>query len=205
MEQPQLVIDAIRHVIGQFVRGHQVARNETDAELSPIAELPRTKFPPERVSLLPSLNTIVLGRILEKIAGESFDELLRRERLLKPRSHCIGRSSMHRRKTRAALLPRLYRLLPEHAATNRHVRVAPVLFCGRRAPSSLSTCIDGVSRWGRIRPNTNTSPGTHRRRARLGVNVPAVSDLTFGHAGSGSGLFANVQYCRLSRAQSARS
>jgi pimeloyl-ACP methyl ester carboxylesterase len=42
MEQPQLVIDAIRHVIEAVRSGsHQVARNETDAELSPIAESSR--------------------------------------------------------------------------------------------------------------------------------------------------------------------
>ena len=42
MEQPQLVIDAIRHVIEAVRSGsHQVGRNETDAELSPIAERSR--------------------------------------------------------------------------------------------------------------------------------------------------------------------
>ena len=45
MEQPQLVIDAIRHVIEAVRSGsHQVARNETDAELSPIAESSRIAF-----------------------------------------------------------------------------------------------------------------------------------------------------------------
>jgi D-alanyl-D-alanine carboxypeptidase len=46
-------------------------------------KLPRAKFPPGKGSLYSSLNTIVLGRILEKITGESFDALLS-ERLLKP-------------------------------------------------------------------------------------------------------------------------
>ena len=46
-------------------------------------KLPRAKFPPGKGSLYSSLNTIVLGRILENITGESFDALLS-ERLLKP-------------------------------------------------------------------------------------------------------------------------
>ena len=46
-------------------------------------KLPRAKFPPAKGCLYSSLNTIVLGRILEKITGESFDALLS-ERLLKP-------------------------------------------------------------------------------------------------------------------------
>ena len=71
----------------------------------------------------------------------------------------------YRRKTRSTLLPRLYRLLPEHAA-HRHVGVAPVFFCCRcdRIDSVRSASV-GRRAGRRFRANASTSPSKHRRRA----------------------------------------
>jgi len=147
MEQPQLVIDAIREVIEAVRSGsHQVARNETDAELSPIAELARTKFPPGKGFLYSSLNTIVLGRILEKIA-ESFDELLR-ERLLKPLA--LDRTKLD---TDGKLDPPFChgytdfcRNMPRQTDTSEWPRS---LLPPARSHRPCPTCIDGESRWGK--------------------------------------------------------
>lgn len=127
-------------------------------------KLPRAKFAPGKGSLYSSLNTIVLGRILEKITGESFAALLS-ERILKP-------LALHRTKLdtdgklESTFLPRLHRFLPEHAAADRHVRVAPVLFCLRSARIDIVRLASvGYRAWRRVRPHTSTSADTHRRRA----------------------------------------
>lgn len=135
-------------------------------------KLPRAKFAPGKGSRYSSLNTIVLGRILEKITGESFAALLT-ERLLKP-------LALHRTKldTDGKLDPPFC-----HGYTD-FCRDIPTRQSG---PSSLlppgrwhrrcQTCIGGASRW-------EKGSASHQHFARhalttslvsgSNVNVPAV-------------------------------
>jgi D-alanyl-D-alanine carboxypeptidase len=71
------------------------------------AALPRGAVrPPGMVSLYSSVNTIILGRILEKVTNESYASLMR-ERLLKPLG--LDRTKLD---TDGSLEPPFFRLFP---------------------------------------------------------------------------------------------
>jgi D-alanyl-D-alanine carboxypeptidase len=156
-------------------------------------KLPRAKFPPGKGSLYSSLNTIVLGRILEKIAGESFDELLR-ERLLKP-------LALHRTKldTDGKLDPPFChgytdfcRNMPRHTDMSEWPQFS-------FAAGALASTLSDLHRWGvALGEGFGLTPTLRQARVddELGVGVQRAGGrvISFGHAGSEPGYSANVQY-----------
>ena len=156
-------------------------------------KLPRTKFPPGKGFLYSSLNTIVLGRILEKISDESFDELLR-ERLLKP-------LALHRTKldTDGKLDPPFChgytdfcRNMPRHTDTSEWPQFS-------FAAGALASTLSDLHRWGvALGEGFGLTPTLRQARIddELGVGVQRAGGrvISFGHAGSEAGYSANVQY-----------
>jgi len=158
-------------------------------------KLPRAKFPPGKGFLYSSLNTIVLGRILEKIAGESFDELLR-ERLLKP-------LALHRTKldTDGKLDPPFChgytdfcRNMPRHTDTSEWPQFS-------FASGALASTLSDLHRWGiALGEGFGLTPELRRARIdeELGIAIqrerPGGRVISFGHSGFEAGYSANVQY-----------
>jgi D-alanyl-D-alanine carboxypeptidase len=156
-------------------------------------KLPRTNFPPGKGFLYSSLNTIVLGRILEKIAGESFDELLR-ERLLKP-------LALHRTKldTDGKLDPPFChgytdfcRNMPRQTDTSEWPQFS-------FAAGALVSTLSDLLRWSvALGEGFGLTPTLRQARIddELGVGVQRSGGrvISFGHAGSEAGYSANVQY-----------
>jgi D-alanyl-D-alanine carboxypeptidase len=167
----------------------------TDELITMGAAMPRAPFPPGKGSLYSSLNTIVLGRILEKITGESFEVLIR-ERLLKP-------LALHRTKldTDGKLDPPFSRgytdfcpNLPRRTDTSEWPQFS-------FAAGALASTLSDLHTWG-VALGEGFGLTAVLRRARiddeLGVSVqrelPSGRVISFGHAGSEPGYSANVQY-----------
>ena len=158
-------------------------------------KLPRAKFPPGKGSLYSSLNTIVLGRILEKIAGESFDELLR-ERLLKPLA--LRRTKLD---TDGKLDPPFChgytdfcRNMPRHTDTSEWPQFS-------FAAGALASTLSDLHQWGiALGEGFGLTPALRRARIddELGIAIqrerPGGRVISFGHSGSEAGYSANVQY-----------
>jgi D-alanyl-D-alanine carboxypeptidase len=156
-------------------------------------KLPRAKFAPGKGSLYSSLNTIVLGRILEKITGESFAALLS-ERLLKP-------LALHRTKldTDGKLDPPFChgytdfcRNMPRHTDTSEWPQFS-------FAAGALASTLSDLHRWGvALGEGFGLTPTLRQARIddELGVGVQRAGGrvISFGHAGSEAGYSANVQY-----------
>lgn len=158
-------------------------------------KLPRAKFAPGKGSLYSSLNTIVLGRILEKITGESFAALLS-ERLLKP-------LALHRTKldTDGKLDPPFChgytdfcRNMPPHTDTSEWPQFS-------FASGALASTLSDLHRWGiALGEGFGLTPALRQTRIRdeLGIGVqrerPGGRVISFGHAGSEAGYSANVQF-----------
>lgn len=158
-------------------------------------KLPRAKFAPGKGSLYSSLNTIVLGRILEKITGESFAALLS-ERLLKP-------LALHRTKldTDGKLDPPFChgytdfcRNMPRHTDTSEWPQFS-------FASGALASTLSDLHRWGiALGEGFGLTPALRQTRIddELGIGVqrerPGGRVISFGHAGSEAGYSANVQF-----------
>lgn len=158
-------------------------------------KLPRAKFPPGKGSLYSSLNTILLGRILEKITGESFDELLR-ERLLKP-------LALHRTKldTDGKLDPPFChgytdfcRNMPRRTDTSGWPQFS-------FAAGALASTLSDLHQWGiALGEGFGLTPALRQARIddEFGIAIqrehPGGRVNSLGHAGSEAGYSANVQY-----------
>jgi D-alanyl-D-alanine carboxypeptidase len=158
-------------------------------------KLPRAKFAPGKGSLYSSLNTIVLGRILEKINGESFAALLS-ERFLKP-------LALHRTKldTDGKLDPPFChgytdfcRNMPPHTDTSEWPQFS-------FASGALASTLSDLHRWGiALGEGFGLTPALRQTRIddELGIGVqrerPGGRVISFGHAGSEAGYSANVQF-----------
>jgi len=158
-------------------------------------KLPRAKFAPGKGSLYSSLNTIVLGRILEKITGESFAALLS-ERLLKP-------LALHRTKldTDGKLDPPFChgytdfcRNMPRHTDTSEWPQFS-------FASGALASTLSDLHRWGiALGEGFGLTPALRQTRSddELGIGVqrerPGGRVISFGHPGSEAGYSANVQF-----------
>jgi D-alanyl-D-alanine carboxypeptidase len=158
-------------------------------------KLPRAKFAPGKGSLYSSLNTIVLGRILEKITGESFAALLS-ERLLKP-------LALHRTKldTDGKLDPPFChgytdfcRNMPRHTDTSEWPQFS-------FASGALASTLSDLHRWGiALGEGFGLTPALRQTRIddELGIAIqrerPGGRVISFGHAGSEAGYSANVQF-----------
>ena len=158
-------------------------------------KLPRAKFPPGKGSLYSSLNTIVLGRILEKITGESFDALLS-ERLLKPLG--LRRTKLD---TDGKLDPPFChgytdfcRNMPRHTDTSGWPQFS-------FAAGALASTLSDLHQWGiALGEGFGLTPALRRARIddELGIAIqrerPGGRVISFGHSGSEAGYSANVQY-----------
>jgi D-alanyl-D-alanine carboxypeptidase len=158
-------------------------------------KLPRAPFPPGKGSLYSSLNTIILGRILEKITGESFDALLS-ERLLKPLA--LGRTKLD---TNGKLDPPFSHgytdfcpNMPRHTDTSEWPQFS-------FAAGALASTLSDLHRWGvALGEGFGLTPALRQARIddEFGVVVqrerPGGRVISFGHAGSEAGYSANVQY-----------
>ena len=158
-------------------------------------KLPRAKFEPGKGSLYSSLNTIVLGRILEKITGESFAALLS-ERLFKP-------LALHRTKldTDGKLDPPFChgytdfcRNMPRHTDTSEWPQFS-------FASGAVASTLSDLHRWGiALGEGFGLTPALRQTRIddELGIGVqrerPGGRVISFGHAGSEAGYSANVQF-----------
>lgn len=158
-------------------------------------KLPRAKFAPGKGSLYSSLNTIVLGRILEKITGESFAALLS-ERILKP-------LALHRTKldTDGKLDPPFChgytdfcRNMPRQTDTSEWPQFS-------FASGALASTLSDLHRWGiALGEGFGLTPALRQTRIddELGIGVqrerPGGRVISFGHAGSEAGYSANVQF-----------
>jgi D-alanyl-D-alanine carboxypeptidase len=158
-------------------------------------KLPRAKFAPGKGSLYSSLNTVVLGRILEKITGESFAALLS-ERLLKP-------LALHRTKldTDGKLDPPFChgytdfcRNMPRHTDTSEWPQFS-------FASGALASTLSDLHRWAiALGEGFGLTPALRQTRIddELGIGVqrerPGGRVISFGHAGSEAGYSANVQF-----------
>jgi D-alanyl-D-alanine carboxypeptidase len=158
-------------------------------------KLPRAKFAPGKGSLYSSLNTIVLGRILEKITGETFAALLS-ERLLRP-------LALHRTKldTDGKLDPPFChgytdfcRNMPRHTDTSEWPQFS-------FASGALASTLSDLHRWGiALGKGFGLTPALRQTRIddELGIGVqrehPGGRVISFGHAGSEAGYSANVQF-----------
>jgi D-alanyl-D-alanine carboxypeptidase len=158
-------------------------------------KLPRAPFPPGKGSLYSSLNTIILGRILEKITGESFDALLS-ERLLQPLA--LGRTKLD---TNGKLDPPFSHgytdfcpNMPRHTDTSEWPQFS-------FAAGVLASTLSDLHRWGvALGEGFGLTPALRQARIddEFGVVVqrerPGGRVISFGHAGSEAGYSANVQY-----------
>ena len=158
-------------------------------------KLPRAQFPPGKGSLYSSLNTIVLGRILEKITGESFDALLS-ERLLKPLA--LRRTKLD---TDGKLDPPFChgytdfcKNMPRHTDTSEWPQFS-------FAAGALASTLSDLHRWGSaLGEGFGLIPALRQARIddELGIGIqrerPGGRVISFGHAGSEAGYSANVQY-----------
>ena len=158
-------------------------------------KLTRAKFPPGKGSLYSSLNTIVLGRILEKITGESFDALLS-ERLLKPLG--LRRTKLD---TDGKLDPPFChgytdfcRNMPRHTDTSGWPQFS-------FAAGALASTLSDLHQWGvALGEGFGLTPALRRARIddELGIAIqrerPGGRVISFGHSGSEAGYSANVQY-----------
>jgi D-alanyl-D-alanine carboxypeptidase len=158
-------------------------------------KLPRAKFAPGKGSLYSSLNTIVLGRILEKITSERFAALLS-ERLLKP-------LALHRTKldTDGNLDPPFChgytdfcRNMPRQTDTSEWPQFS-------FASGALASTLSDLHRWGiALGEGFGLTPALRKTRIddELGIGVqrerPGGRIISFGHAGSEAGYSANVQF-----------
>ena len=158
-------------------------------------KLPRAKFPPGKGSLYSSLNTIVLGRILEKITGESLDALLS-ERLLKPLA--LRRTKLD---TDGKLDPPFChgytdfcKNMPRHTDTSGWPQFS-------FAAGALASTLSDLHQWGiALGQGFGLTPALRQARIddELGIAIqrehPGGRVLSLGHAGSEAGYSANVQY-----------
>ena len=159
------------------------------------AALPRAAFPPGGGFLYSSLNTILLGRILEDAAGESFETLLT-DRLLEPLD--LDRTKLD---TDGKLDPPFSRgytdfcpNLPRRTDTSEWRQVS-------FAAGALASTLADLHVWGAaLGEGFGLTAALHQARIEdeLGLAVqrePASGAVvSFGHAGSEPGYSANVQY-----------
>ncbi len=158
-------------------------------------KLPRAQFRPGKGFLYSSLNTIVLGRILEKITGESFDALLNK-RLLKPLE--LRRTKLD---TDGKLDPPFChgytdfcRNLPKHTDTSGWPQFS-------FAAGALASTLSDLHQWGiALGEGFGLTPALRKARIEeeLGIAIqrerPGGRVISLGHAGSEAGYSANVQY-----------
>ena len=166
------------------------------------AALPRAPFAPGDGFLYSSTNTIILGRILEKVTNQSYESLIS-EHLLEPLR--LRRTKLD---TEGRLDPPFSRgytdfcpNLPPHTDTSRWVQFS-------FAAGALASTLDDLHAWGaalgegfgltkklRHARIDNVAPGSN---AGLGVVIqfdPRTNRvISLGHAGSEPGYSANVQY-----------
>jgi D-alanyl-D-alanine carboxypeptidase len=157
--------------------------------------LPRGTFAPGKGYRYSSLNTIIVGRILEQITGRSFDDLIT-ERLIVP----LG---LHRTRldTDGRLEPPFSRgytdfcpNLPPLTDTSEWPQFS-------FAAGALASTMDDLHGWGRAL-GEGFGLSSAIRQARLddglGIGVQREANtgrvISFGHAGSEPGYSANVQY-----------
>jgi D-alanyl-D-alanine carboxypeptidase len=157
--------------------------------------LPRASFAPGKGYQYSSLNTILVGRILERITGQSFDDLLT-ERL-------IGPLGLHRTRLDAdgKLEPPFSRgytdfcpNLPPLTDTSEWPQFS-------FSAGALASTLPDLRAWGvALGEGFGLTPALRQARIddELGIGVqrdPGSGDLiSFGHAGSEPGYSANVQY-----------
>ena len=158
-------------------------------------KLPRASFSPGKGSLYSSLNTIILGRILEKVTGESFDALIT-ERLLKPLA--LSRTKLD---TSGKLDPPFSHgytdfchNMPRHTDTSEWPQFS-------FAAGALASTLSDLHRWGvALGEGFGLTPALRQARidGEFGVVAqrerPGGRVISFGHAGSEAGYSANVQY-----------
>jgi D-alanyl-D-alanine carboxypeptidase len=168
------------------------------------AALPRAPFAPGDGSLYSSVNTIILGRILEKVTNESYASLMR-ERLLKPLG--LDRTKLD---TDGLLEPPF-----SHGYTDFCPNLPPrtdmstwVQFSF--AAGALASTLDDLHAWGvALGEGFGLTPALRQARlddgapggnVNMGLGVVIQRDpqtnnvISLGHAGSEPGYSANVQY-----------
>jgi len=159
------------------------------------AALPRAAFPPGKGYLYSSLNTIVLGRILEQITGEKFETLMM-ERLLEPLA--LRRTKLD---TDGKLDPPFSHgytdfcpNLPARTDTSEWPQFS-------FAAGALASTLSDLHMWGvALGEGFGLTAALRRTRIddELGIAVqrdlPSHRVISLGHAGSEPGYSANVQY-----------
>jgi D-alanyl-D-alanine carboxypeptidase len=157
--------------------------------------LPRAPFAPGKGSLYSSLNTIILGRIIEKVTGQSFNDLLK-ERLVAPLG--LSRTKLD---TDGRLDPPFSRgytdfcpNLPPRTDTSEWPQVS-------FAAGALASTLPNLHAWGvALGDGFGLKPALQQARIddELGIAIQRDADkgrlISFGHAGSEPGYSANVQY-----------
>jgi D-alanyl-D-alanine carboxypeptidase len=157
--------------------------------------LPRASFAPGKGYQYSSLNTFVVGRILEKVTGQSFKDLLD-ERL-------IGPLRLHRTRldTDGRLDPPFSRgytdfcpNLPPLTDTSEWPQIS-------FAAGALASTLPDLHAWGvALGEGFGLTPALRQARIddELGVAVQRDAEsgrvISFGHAGSEPGYSANIQY-----------
>jgi D-alanyl-D-alanine carboxypeptidase len=158
------------------------------------AALPRAPFAPGEGYQYSSLNTIVVGRILEKVTGESYGDLLE-ARLLGPLG--LDRTRLD---TDGRLEPPFSRgytdfcpNLPPLTDTSAWPEIS-------FAAGALASTLADLHAWGTaLGEGTLLIPALHRAQVEGELGVAVQRDeagrlVSFGHAGSEPGYSANVQF-----------
>lgn len=185
--------------ISQLQLDHHCA--DPDATVSPDAliasgiALPRADFAPGEGHLYSSLNTIILGRVLEKVADTSFADLLQ-DRLIGPLG--LERTKLD---TDGKLDPPF-----AHGYTDFCPNLPPRTDTSgwpqfSFASGALASTLSDLRTWGTaLGEGYGLSPASREARLtdELGIGVQRDSEsgrvISFGHAGSEAGYSANVQY-----------
>lgn len=159
-----------------------------DAIIAKGASLPRAPFAPGGGYQYSSLNTIVVGRILEKVTGQGFGDLLE-ARLLGPLG--LDRTRLD---TDGRLEPPFSRgytdfcpNLPPLTDTSAWPQIS-------FSAGALASTLADLHAWG-----TALAPALHRAQVEGELGIAVQRDaagglVSFGHAGSEPGYSANVQF-----------
>ena len=159
------------------------------------AALPRAPFAPGAGSLYSSTNTIILGRILEKVTNESCAWLLH-ERLLTPLA--LKRTKLD---TDGVLEPPF-----SHGYTDFCPKLPPLTDTSTWvqfsfAAGALASTLDDLHAWGvALGQGFGLTPALRQARIDDDLGVAIQRDprthrlMSLGHAGSEMGYSANVQY-----------
>jgi D-alanyl-D-alanine carboxypeptidase len=161
------------------------------------AALPRASFAPGDGLLYSSTNTIILGRILEKVTNQSYASLMS-GRLLRPLQ--LNRTKLD---TDGVLEPPF-----SHGYTDFCPNLPPLTDTSRwvqfsYAAGALASTLDDLHAWGvALGEGFGLTPALRQARIDdvygLGIGIqrdPQTNNvISFGHAGSEPGYSANVQY-----------